>query len=222
LRNPFGVGKSVRPGKITPRHFAMTVSLKLFNATRTLAAAMQSKAKTVKEYLAELPADRRAAIEAVRKTIRKNLGKGYQEGMQYGMIGYFVPHSLYPQGYHCDPSQPLPFASLASQKSYMSLYLFAIYADPKDSAWFEKEWAKTGKKLDRGKCCVRFKKLDDLPLELIGETIRRMPVKRHIELYEKALQTPRRAVKPKQSAPRTAKKKTKKQAAKKSPSKAKA
>src|SRR3989337_1277487 len=120
---------------------------------------MQSKAKTVAEYLAELPADRRAAIKAVRAVILKNLDKNYEEGMQYGMIGYCVPHRVYPAGYHCDPKQPLPFAGLASQKNYMSLYLMCNYGETDQLAWFEQAWANAGKKLNMGKCCVRFKKL---------------------------------------------------------------
>jgi len=145
---------------------------------------MQSKATTVEQYLAELPADRRAAIEAVRAVILKNLGRGYEEGMQYGMIGYYVPHSIYPAGYHVDSRQPLGFVGLASQKNYMSLYLASLYSDEESLDWFLREWAKTGKKLDRGKSCVRFKKLEDLPLSLIGQAIKRMPVKKYIELYE--------------------------------------
>src|ERR1700751_3164546 len=125
---------------------------------------MQSKARSVKDYLAELPGDRRAAIETVRKVILKNLDADYEEGMQYGMIGYYVPHRVYPAGYHCDPKQPLPFAALASQKNYMSLHLMCLYGAGEHLKWFRKSWAKTGKKLDMGKCCVRFKKLDDLPL----------------------------------------------------------
>jgi len=147
---------------------------------------MQSEAKTVKEYLAELPADRRAAIEAVRKVIRKNLDKGYEEGMQYGMIGYYVPHKLYPAGYHCDPKHPLPFAGLASQKNYMAVYLMCD-GNPKDEEWFRKEWAKTGKKLDMGKSCIRFKKLEDLPLEVIGKAIARVPVKDYVANYESVI-----------------------------------
>jgi uncharacterized protein DUF1801 len=147
---------------------------------------MQSKAQTVDEYLASLPPDRREAIEAVRRTILANLDPSYQEGMQYGMIGYSVPHSIYPAGYHCDPKQPLPFAALASQKNYMSVYL-CVYGNPEMEAWFRKEWAKTGKKLDMGKCCVRFKKLDDLALDLIGETIARMPARKFIEHYENVI-----------------------------------
>ncbi len=148
---------------------------------------MQSKATTVDAYLAELPADRRAAISAVRKVILKNLSKGYAEGMQYGMIGYFVPHSVFPPGYHCDPSQPLPFACLASQKNYMSLYLGCVYGDSEYAKWFHEAWAKTGKKLDMGKSCIRFKRLDDLPLDVIGETIKRIPAKKYIEYYEAAM-----------------------------------
>ncbi len=148
---------------------------------------MQSKAATVTEYLGELPADRRAAIQAVRQVIRKNLGAGFKEGMQYGMIGYFVPHSVYPAGYHCDPKQPLPFAGLASQKNHMSLYLSCVYADADHQTWFRQAWAKTGKKLDMGKACIRFKKLDDLPLEVIGQAVARVPVERFIASYEAVL-----------------------------------
>ena len=151
---------------------------------------MQSTAQTVKEYLDSLPPDRREAIQAVRQTILANLDPSYKEGMQYGMIGYHVPHSVYPPGYHCDPKQPLPFAALASQKNYMSVYL-CVYGNPEMEAWFRKEWAKTGKKLDMGKSCVRFKKLDDLALDVIGQTIARMPTKKFIEHYEKVIKTMR-------------------------------
>ncbi len=147
---------------------------------------MISKAKTVKEYLAGLPADRWAAITAVRKVIRKNLGKGYREGMQYGAIGYYVPHSVYPAGYHCDPKQPLPFVGLGSQKHYMSLGIMSMYLNPAQDAWFRREWAKTGKKLDMGKVCIRFKKVEDLPLELIGQAIAQVPVADCVALYETA------------------------------------
>ncbi|MBK7403852.1 MAG: DUF1801 domain-containing protein [Phycisphaerales bacterium] len=148
---------------------------------------MQSKATTVAQYLAELPEDRREAIGAVRKVILKNLGKGYTEGMQYGMIGYAVPHAIYPAGYHCDPSQPLPFASLASQKNHMALYLMCVYGDEADRKRFEGAWAKTGKKLDMGKSCIRFKRVEDLALDVIGEAIRRVPVETYLERYEKML-----------------------------------
>ena len=150
---------------------------------------MTSKAKTVAEYLAELPADRRAAIEAVRKTILKNLDKGYEEGMQNGMISYYVPHKTFPPGYHCDPKQPLPFASLASQKNHMAVYLMCIYGSTDQESWFRKEWAKTGKKLDMGKSCIRFKKLDDLAVDVIGKAIARVPAKKYIAYYESVIKT---------------------------------
>lgn len=148
---------------------------------------MQSKAATVKEYLAELPADRRAIVSAVRDVILKNMDKDFEEGMTYGMIGYYVPHRIYPNGYHCDPKLPLPFAGLASQKNYLSLYIMSLYGDSPDEKRFRADWAKTGKKLDMGKCCIRFKKLDDLPLNLIADVFRRTSVKKWIAYYEKAM-----------------------------------
>lgn len=157
------------------------------------AGIMQSKAASVREYLASLPEDRRKTVEAVRAVILKNLGKGFEERMQYGMIGYCVPHGVYPAGYHCDPKQPLPFAGLASQKNAVSLYLMFVYLSPEDEAEFREAWAKTGKKLDMGKSCVRFKRLDDVPLEVVGRTIRKMSLKKFVERYEAALQrTPAR------------------------------
>jgi hypothetical protein len=148
---------------------------------------MTSKAATVEAYMAGLPEDRRAALEAVRKVIRKNVDKKIEEGMQYGMIGYYIPHSIYPKGYHCDPKQPLPFVALASQKNYMSLYMFCDYVrgdQNEDETWLRAEWAKTGKKLDMGKSCIRFKKLDDLALDVVGQALKRIPMKAHIAQYE--------------------------------------
>jgi Domain of unknown function (DU1801) len=150
---------------------------------------MQSKATTVEAYLSELPEDRRKALEVVRQVILKNLDKDYEEGIQYGMIGYYVPHRVYPAGYHCDPKQPLPFAHLASQKNYMSLYLMCIYGESDLSRWFQQAWAKTGKKLDMGKACVRFKKVEDLALDVIAEAIKRVPAKKYIEHCEVAAKT---------------------------------
>lgn len=180
---------------------------------------MQSKAATVEQYLAELPPDRREIVSAVRKVVLQNLDrKGYEEGMQYGMIGYFVPHRVYPAGYHCDPKQPLPFAALASQKNYISVYLMSVYGD--GETWFRDQWAKTGKKApDMGKCCVRFKSLDDIPVELIGEAIKRMPAKKFIEYYEAARDQPRE--RPARSGKKTAKKTPSKQAAAKKTTKKK-
>lgn len=155
-------------------------------AQRAKFGRMQSSAATVDEYLASLPEDRRAAISAVRKVILENLDAEYAEGMSYGMIGYFVPHSVFAPGYHCNPKDPLPFAGLASQKNHMSLYLMSLYMGPDggEDTWFETEWAKSGKKLDKGKCCVRFKKLADLDLRIVGEAVRRIPAQRYIERYQ--------------------------------------
>jgi hypothetical protein len=149
---------------------------------------MQSKAKTVPEYLKALPEDRRKALTALRKVIVANLDEAYVEGMSYGMISYCVPLSVYPAGYHVDPKQSLPFACLSSQKNHMAMYLMCIYGSPVEEAWFRAAWAKTGKRLDMGKSCVRFKKLEDLPLDVIGEAIRRMPAKKYIANYEAVLQ----------------------------------
>ena len=159
---------------------------------------MKNNSLTVKDYLASLPEDRRTCISAVRRVILKNLDKDFEEVIQYGMIGYAVPHRVYPAGYHCDPKQPVMFAALASQKNYMSLYLMCVYMGgvpgspaAKHADWFRKAWAKTGKKLDMGKSCIRFKKADDLALEVIGEAIRRVPAKSYLQYYEAALQKAR-------------------------------
>lgn len=161
---------------------------------------MQSKAATVEQYLSELPDDRRQAIEAVRQVILGKLDRDYEEGMQYGMIGYYVPHRIYPAGYHCDPKQPLPFAALASQKNYMSLYLMCVYGDSPHARWFQDAWAKSGKKLDMGKACVRFKKLEDLALDVIGEAIRRVPARKYIEFCEAARSSTGEKSKPRKKA----------------------
>ncbi len=141
----------------------------------------QSEAETVEEYLAELSEDRRAAISTVRKVILDNLPTGYGETMQYGMIGYVIPLEDYPETYN---GQALVYASLASQKNYMSLYLMNIYADPEAERWFVEQYKASGKKLNMGKSCVRFKKLEDLPVDLIGQAIARTPAVEFIERYE--------------------------------------
>lgn len=146
-----------------------------------------SKAKTVEQYLASLPTERRAVVAAVRETILANLDAGFTEGMGYGMIGYHVPHSLYPAGYHCDPEQPLPYAGLAAQKNHFAVYLFGIYCDPDEARQFERDWKAAGKKLDMGKCCVRFKRLDDVPLDVLAAAIRRWPLQRFVGVYEATL-----------------------------------
>lgn len=150
-------------------------------------AAMKIEASTIQEYLDALPEDRRRAIMALRKVIKKNLPKGFKEGMQYGMPAYFVPHSVFPAGYHCAPEQPLPFASIASQKNHLAFYSFYLYQDGKELARFQKEWKAAGHKLDMGKSCVRFKSLENVPLDVIGASIARQNVKDYVAAYEKAL-----------------------------------
>jgi len=153
---------------------------------------MQSTAKTVREYLASLPPERRLAIETVRNVILDNLDADCEEGMDYGMINYVVPHRVFPAGYHADPKRGLPFAALAAQKNHMSVYLMGLYCGcvdgTQDSAlvqWFKSAWAKSGKKLDMGKACIRFKKVDDLALDILGEAIRRVPAKLYVDMYLK-------------------------------------
>lgn len=145
---------------------------------------MKSTAKTVEEYLQCLPPERREALSAVRKVILDNLPAGYQECMSYGMIGYVVPHSIYPKGYHCDPKLPLPLANLGSQKNHMALHLMTLYGDSKAEQWFRKAWASGGKKLDMGKACVRFKRIEDVPLKVVGQAIARTPVADYIAYVE--------------------------------------
>lgn len=146
---------------------------------------MTHKAATVEEYLAGLPEDRRAALSAVRQVILKNLPKGMEEGIQYGHIGYYVPHSIFPAGYHCNPKEPLPYAGLGSQKNHMAVYLCNIYDEGSEE--FRKAYLATGKKLDMGVGCVRFKKLEDLPLEPIGETIGKMTTEQFVAGYQAVL-----------------------------------
>ena len=141
---------------------------------------------TVAQYLAALPADRRAAISAVRKVINDNLPDGYEEGIQYGMIAWYVPLSRYPAGYGENPKVPLTFVALASQKSGMVLHFLCFYGHPTLSTWFVNEYKKTGKKLDMGKGCVRFKSLDGLALDVVGRTVARVPTEEHIASYQAA------------------------------------
>lgn len=149
---------------------------------------MISAATTVEQYLNELPADRQEPVHKLRETILKNLPKGFKEAMGYGMIGYVVPHSIYPAGYHCDPKQALPFASIASQKNFIAFYHMGIYAQPELLKWFVDEYPKHSKlKLDMGKSCIRFKKPDQIPFKLIGELVKKISVKEWINIYESNL-----------------------------------
>lgn len=147
---------------------------------------MTSKAATPQEYVDSLPEDRKKAISDLRKVISKNIPKGFKETMGYGMLGWVVPHALYPAGYHCDPKQPLPFAGVASQKNFISFYHMGVYANPELLQWFTAEYKKrVPTKLDMGKSCVRFKKPDQIPLDLIGELMSKLTVQDWIDTYEK-------------------------------------
>jgi hypothetical protein len=149
---------------------------------------MQSKAATPQEYIDSLPDDRKKVMSELRKAIKKNIDKKFSEGMGYGMMGYSVPHKIYPAGYHCDPKQPLPFMGIASQKNFIAVYHMGVYADKKLLDWFVKEYPKHAKtKLDMGKSCIRFKKMDDVPVKLIGELAGKMSASEWIALYEKNL-----------------------------------
>ena len=146
---------------------------------------MTSKATTPQEYIKDLPEDRVVAITKLRKVINDNLPKGFHEEMSYGMIGYVVPHSIYPSGYHCDTKLPLPFMSFASQKNSINFYHMGIYAKPELLKWFTSEYPKhCTAKLDMGKSCVRFKKMDQIPFELLGELVQKMSVEDWISCYE--------------------------------------
>ena len=142
-----------------------------------------SKAETVEQYLQELPEERRAVVSAVRDLVLRNLPAGYREGMSFGMIGWYVPLEDYPDTYN---RQPLAFAALAAQKNYYALYLNCVYQDPVRDGWLREEFARAGKKLDMGKSCIRFKKLDDLPLDVIGQAIAGTPPAEFIAQYERA------------------------------------
>lgn len=152
---------------------------------------MQSTATTVNEYLNELPEDRKVAFSKLRESILKTIPKGFEEEMSYGMLGYVVPHSIYPDGYHCNPKLPLPFMAIASQKNFIALYHMGIYANPKLMEWFTSEYPKhSSLKLDMGKSCVRFKKMDQIPFDLIAELAGKMTVEDWINCYETQIKKP--------------------------------
>jgi uncharacterized protein YdhG (YjbR/CyaY superfamily) len=146
---------------------------------------MQSDSKTPQEYVDSLPEERKLAIQKLRNSIKLNLPEGFQEEMSYGMLGFVVPHSIYPKGYHCKPNLPLPFINIASQKNFIALYHMGIYANPELLNWFVAEYSKLVKsKIDIGKSCIRFKKMEDIPYELIGELAAKMTVSEWISIYE--------------------------------------
>jgi uncharacterized protein YdhG (YjbR/CyaY superfamily) len=146
---------------------------------------MQSKSASVDEYISQLPADRQDALQKLRLLIASNLKGVYEETISYGMIGYVVPKSVYPAGYHCNPDLPLPFISIASQKNFIALYHMGVYAQPDLYNWFVAEYPKHCKsKLDMGKSCIRFKKKNEIPFALIGELIAKMSTDEWVECYE--------------------------------------
>jgi len=147
---------------------------------------MNYKANSPEDYIKQLPAERQEPVAKLRAIISKNLPKGFQEQMSYGMPGFVVPHSIYPDGYHCDTKLPLPFISIASQKNFVALYHSGIYADTELHNWFVGEYPKYVKtKLDMGKSCIRFKKMETIPYELIGELCTKMTVEKWVAMYEK-------------------------------------
>lgn len=147
---------------------------------------MQSKATSPNDYILELPLDRQEAIKNIQKAILDNMPLGFKEVMQYGMLCYVVPHEIYPKGYHCNPKDPLPFFALASQKNSVNIYHMGLYADKNIYDWFVSEYPKhCSAKLDMGKSCIRFKKMDQIPFELIGELMSKFTTDQWIELYEK-------------------------------------
>ncbi len=146
---------------------------------------MRIKAESVNDYIAQLPEDRQAAMNKLRKIIKKNLPKGFKEALNYGMPSWVVPHKTYPGGYHCDPKLPLPFLSIASQKNFIAVYHMGVYANPNLMKWFVEEYPNHCKrKLDMGKSCIRFKKLEEIPYDLIGELVSKMSPKDWIDIYE--------------------------------------
>lgn len=149
---------------------------------------MQTKEETVEAYIHQIAEDKKQTFNQIREVILKNIPNGFVEQMNYGMIGYVVPHSIFPAGYHCNPKLPLPFANLAAQKNNVSLYHMGLYADANLLEWFTSKHAKRSKKkLDMGKSCIRYKKLEDVPLELIGELFQKMNPQKWIELYSQNL-----------------------------------
>lgn len=148
---------------------------------------MKNESLTPDTFTISLPEDRKLAIEKMRLILKNNLPSGFEEAISYGMLGYVVPHSLYPKGYHCDPKLPLPFINIASQKNFIALYHMGIYADKELLDWFVSEYPKYSKsKLDMGKSCIRFKKPEDIPFELITKLATKMTVKDWVTLYESA------------------------------------
>jgi hypothetical protein len=157
---------------------------------------MKANGNTVEEILTNLPEDRKEPFNRLHEVIMNNLPKGFEAGISYGGLGYVVPHSIYPDGYHCKPSEPLPFAGIASQKGSINFYHMGIYADPKLLDWFVSEYPKySQQKLDMGKSCIRFKKMDQIPYELIGALMQKMSAQDWIDKYESEYKPKKKAKK---------------------------
>jgi hypothetical protein len=150
---------------------------------------MSEKKQTVDEYLDSLPDDRGAQMRRIRKVMLANLASGFQEGMEANMVGYYVPHSIFPAGYHCDPKKPLPFGALANQKNFIAVHLLCVYFNEELDAWFRAKWTEDGRKLDMGKGCLRIKKDADLNEEALGELLQRVTVEKYLDMYQAALAT---------------------------------
>ena len=164
----------------------MNIPFNFYNLVMLKITDMQYEANTVEEYIDQLPEERKVVLTKLRNVIKKNIPKGFVEQINYKMPGYVVPHSMYPGGYHCSPELPLPFMNIASQKNFVALYHSGIYASPEIHDWFVAEYPKHCKrKLDMGKSCIRFKKMDDIPYDLIAELVRKMTPEQWIALYEK-------------------------------------
>lgn len=149
---------------------------------------MQYNATTPEDYISQIPEDRKESVQKIRKVIQDNLPEGFEEGILYKMLGFYVPHSVYPDGYHCNPKDPLPFINIASQKNFIALYHSGLYAKKELYDWFVAEYPKHCKyKLDMGKSCVRFKKIEDIPYDLIAELATKMTVNEWISIYESAI-----------------------------------
>jgi uncharacterized protein YdhG (YjbR/CyaY superfamily) len=154
---------------------------------------MQIKANTIEQYINQLPEDRQVVIEKLRKTIKENLPKGFEEMLSYGMVGYVVPHTLYPSGYHCSPKLPLPFINVGSQKNFISMHYMG-FVNESVQKWFVNEYTKhSNTKLDMGKGCIRFKKIEQIPYELIGQLVNKMTVEDWIKVYENTYKSPKKS-----------------------------
>lgn len=149
---------------------------------------MRIEAKDLEDYISKCPEDRQDALNKIANAVRENLDSEFSEALSYGFPGWVVPHSVYPDGYHCKPAEPLPFMSMASQKNFIAFYHMGIYADEKLMAWFLKEYPKhSSKKLDMGKSCIRFKKIEDIPFKLLGELASKMTAQQWINIYEEKI-----------------------------------